>query len=47
MSGSDVAAVVVAMMMILGPMAAGAKKGMDEHVTRDTPVVSPGMPPAK
>ena len=26
MSGSDVAAVVVAMMMILGPMAAGAKE---------------------
>ena len=40
MGGTDIAALVVAMVMILGPMAAGAKKGMDEGVTRNTPVTS-------
>ena len=42
MQGLDIAAVVVALIMICGPMAAGAKRGMDEGVTRSTPVmVSP------
>ena len=39
-SGSDYAAIAVVMVMILGPMAAGAKRGMDEGITRDTPVMA-------
>jgi hypothetical protein len=47
MQGSDFAALAVILVMILGPMAAGAKKGMDEGVTRDTPVMaSPAPAPA-
>ena len=37
-TGSDYAAIAVIMIMILGPMAAGAKVGINEGVTRDTPV---------
>ena len=40
MKGAEIAAAIVALIMICGPMAAGAKKGMDEGVTRDTPVVA-------
>ncbi len=40
MQGSDIGALIVAAVMILAPMAAGAKKGIDENVTRDTPVVA-------
>ena len=45
LTGSNYAAIAVIMIMILGPMAAGAKKGMNEGVTRDTPVTTPA--PAK
>ena len=46
MQGSDFAALAVILVMILGPMAAGAKKGIDEGVTRDTPVTASTQPMA-
>ena len=46
MKGAEIAAAIVALIMICGPMAAGAKKGMDEGVTRDTPVVATPTAPS-